>query len=445
MQEIIAPYDFILLPLYLFIFYLIVRKKSKKYETLGLRKTFIIAFWLRMIGAVLYALLIQYYYGYGDTIGYYQGGTVIARMIQQDISSIQYLFAPAKDLVAGAKAMGFGDDIPVTMLHDSNALVIKFSAILSFFTFNRFLIISICFGFFSFIGIWKLFYVFYRLNEKRHTKLLAAFILYLPSIWFWGSGLIKEPLCIGALGILISSAYNIFINKHSIIINSILILSMSVILLIVKVYIPALLLISALLAGLIYLIGKIKSRLIKIPVIVVCFVITYIIIDNSNINSVIEDFVNNAFRQIDTLQNSYQTVQEGDERSRGTFMVSEIKPTIEGMILNIPAVVGTCLFRPFPWEAKKVIMLFSSLEALLTLMVTLYVMVKLYFLKFFKYMFDDPVSIFCFIFSILFAVLIGYTTFNFGTMVRYKIIFLPFYFFMLIHIYTRKQISEAGI
>ena len=81
MQQIITPYDFALLPIYLFIFYFIVRKKSKKYKILGLKNIFIIAFILRMAGSVFYSLLIQYYYGYGDSFGFYLGGNVLSHMI----------------------------------------------------------------------------------------------------------------------------------------------------------------------------------------------------------------------------------------------------------------------------------------------------------------------------------------------------------------------------
>jgi len=91
-----------------------------------------------MAGSVCYCLLLQYYYGYGDSFGFYLGGNVISDMIQHDISSIKYLFAPAKDIVTAAKAMGFGDDIPVSMPNDSNVSIMKLSAIVSFFTFNKY-------------------------------------------------------------------------------------------------------------------------------------------------------------------------------------------------------------------------------------------------------------------------------------------------------------------
>jgi hypothetical protein len=165
----------------------------------------------------------------------------------------------------------------------------------------------------------------------------------------------------------------------------------------------------------------------------------YIAGDNLNLDTLIENFVDNALGQIQTFQSTYQTLQNEDERSSATLMINNLQPSLQGIIVNSPAVIGTCLFRPFPWEAKKIIMFFSSLEAMLLLLATLYVLVKTYFFLFFKYLFNNRVRMFCFIFSMLFALLIGYTTFNFGTLIRYKIVFLPFYFFLLISIYTQMK------
>ena len=143
------------------------------------------------------------------------------------------------------------------------------------------------------------------------------------------------------------------------------------------------------------------------------------------------------YHQIQLFQKGYQAVKEDDERSRATFTISDIDPSLESIIINSPAVIGTCLFRPFIWESKKVIIFMASLEALFTLLITIYVVGKSKVLWFFKYIFTDATLLFCLIFSILFASVIGYTTFNFGTMIRYKIIFLPFYFFLLIQIYSK--------
>ena len=442
-MEIITQYDFFLLPLYLLIFYLMVRKRSKKYAALGLKKTFIIAFWLRMAGSIFYCLLLQYYYGYGDSFGFYNGGNVISGMIQQDITAVKYLFYPAKDIVAAAKLMGFGDDIPVSMPNDSNAFIMKLSAVVSFFTFNKYMLISVCFGFFSFIGIWKLFYVFYQLNEKKNVKLLAFFVLYFPSLWFWGSGLLKEPVCVGALGIIVYLFYENFIEKKFSFRDMTVLLLMLVILTVVKNYITGILLLSFLVILIYKAIGKIKIVVFRMIVILSLLFSIITALITLDISSYIKSFVESSFSQIQQMQKSYQDIQKENEESGVTISLVNLNPSLESIIANSPAVIATCLFRPFVWEAKKVIIFFASLEALFTLLITLYVIAKTKVLWFFKYIFTDDNLLFCLIFSILFALVVGYTTFNFGTLIRYKIIFLPFYFFMLISVYRKYKERQA--
>jgi hypothetical protein len=438
-MDSITTYDFLLLPIYLLIFYLIVRRKSKKYKSIDLKKAFIIAFILRMVGSVLYSLVMQYYYGYGDTFGYYQGGNVISFLLQKDISSLKYLFASGNEIAVAAKSAGYEEMIPVSIPNDSNIFIMKISGIVSFLSFNKYLIISVFFGFFSFIGIWKLFYVLNEINNRKHSRLLAFAVLFMPSAWFWGSGLNKESICIGALGISVYLMYKNFIKKNFSFRDMLLLLCMLYVLSIVKNYITFLIFLSLLLVLVYYLISRIKNIIFRAAVIFISFLSLYVILDDINFNEIVQNFVDTAFTQIESFQNSYQAAQAEDETSKAIFMLGDINPSLEGLVLNIPTVIGSCLFRPFPWESGKLIIFFSSLEATLTLFATLYILIRTYFFKFFKYVFNNNFSLFCFIFSLMFALLIGYTTFNFGTMVRYKIIFLPFYYFLLISVYTRYQ------
>ncbi|MBK8495618.1 MAG: hypothetical protein IPL50_11740 [Chitinophagaceae bacterium] len=59
------------------------------------------------------------------------------------------------------------------------------------------------------------------------------------------------------------------------------------------------------------------------------------------------------------------------------------------------------------------------------------------FFGFFRQIFGNNYLLLSFVFSMLFALIIGFTTYNFGTMIRYKIMLLPFYYFMLVQLYTR--------
>lgn len=83
-------------------------------------------------------------------------------------------------------------------------------------------------------------------------------------------------------------------------------------------------------------------------------------------------------------------------------------------------------------------MVLSALEALAFIFLTYQAFKKIGFGTTFKMIFTDPVTLFCFIYSILFAGFVGITTPNFGALVRYKIPCLAFYLMMLFIIMDRS-------
>jgi hypothetical protein len=42
---------------------------------------------------------------------------------------------------------------------------------------------------------------------------IAIATLFVPSVFFWGTGVMKDPLCIGALGYLTYSSYQLFLKR----------------------------------------------------------------------------------------------------------------------------------------------------------------------------------------------------------------------------------------
>jgi hypothetical protein len=104
------------------------------------------------------------------------------------------------------------------------------------------------------------------------------------------------------------------------------------------------------------------------------------------------------------------------------------------MLRMAPAAITATLFRPFLWESKKLSTLLSSLESLAMMLFTFYVLFKAGLFTFFRSLVRDPMVQYCFLFAIVFALFVGATTLNFGTLVRYKIPCMPFYIiaFMLV-------------
>src|SRR5690606_34806844 len=106
--------------------------------------------------------------------------------------------------------------------------------------------------------------------------------------------------------------------------------------------------------------------------------------------------------------------------------------------------VNVTLFRPYLWEVNNMVMLLSALESLATLLLTLWIMFKVGLGNLFKYLISRPIISFCLLFAIAFSFAVGISTYNFGSLVRYKIPMFPFYLaglFILRYLAWRKKIK----
>ncbi len=440
----ITIYDYLLLPVYLYIFYIIVKKKSLKYEDPELRKHYLNSFYLRMAGAIGYSMLVQYYYGYGDSFTYHSGSDFLHEQISKNLNNIKYLFS-SPEQVKQFYDQEVGDiEMSGYFGIGSGLSVMKIATIISFFSFNKFLIISLFFGLFSFIGQWKLFLVFNDINKNKHQRLLAFAVLYTPSIWFWGSGLLKDSICIGATGFIVFILYNNLL-KNKLTLKSILFLLINIYIVFnIKSYIIIILAISFITTLFLRSLNAIKNIIFKFFIISTFFLITVIVAFFLNFDSQINDLVEESQVQVQTYQKNYRALQEEDQSSRASIEMAQLDGSISSILSYSPIAIFNCLFRPFLWESKKIIIFFTSLESTALLLFTLYLLFKTRFIGFFKIIITNDYYFFSFIASLLFALIIGFTTYNFGTMIRYKIILLPFYYFMLVGIYSKLAIPKTS-
>jgi hypothetical protein len=133
----------------------------------------------------------------------------------------------------------------------------------------------------------------------------------------------------------------------------------------------------------------------------------------------------------------------GREAGSG-YSLGELDGTWESMLKLLPQALNVSLFRPYLWEVRNPLMLLSALESITLLMITIYAIFSAR-LKIFRALLD-PVVLFCLVFSLSFAFAVGISTFNFGTLVRYKIPLLPFYataLVLLLHHVNRERKVEV--
>lgn len=422
--------DLLLAPIFLLVLFVFARSYVRKKKNPVYKKYFVAALAVRMASAILMALVYQYYYnGGGDTHTYFTYVLRIREIFYESKSAFfNFVFLPSPDGFLLEKYFGTGASF---FANDSSNIITRIALILSYPLCNTFILISFVFTIFCFYGCWKIFLLFQQLYPHLEKEFALA-CLFLPSVCFWGTGILKDPICLGALGALTYHIYKLFFEKTKIIKRVIVIIICFWLLKIVKVYI----ILSFMPAYSFWLVFRyketIRSQFLKSMMSPLIFIFS--VIAGSFILYKIAAFsqryaFDSIVRTAKDTQNwlYYSTqIQGGSGYSFGNIDYSTI-----GIIKVFPKAVNVALFRPYLWEARKPILIPAALEGLISLFFTIRLLYKTGFSRFTKLILTNPEVQFCLVFSIIFAFSVGFTSYNFGTLVRYKIPLMPFYYIAL--------------
>ena len=417
--------DLFITPVYLAIIYAIAflirpyvtEKQNIRYFIPGLT--------LKVIGAISVGMIYQFYYGGGDTFTYFHLGSKYIWEAFKDSPILAFKLIFAGTEYAGetfqyaSKIYTYGDL--------SSYFVVRAAGVLDILTFHTYSATAILFAAISFSGLWALYHVLFRMNPDQHFGMAIA-VFFVPSVFFWGSGILKDTITIGALGWATYGIYNLFIAKRHFFISSIILIVVLYTIYTIKIYILLCFLPTAILWVFYTRVGKVKHIVVKIfavPIVLAMagFAGYYAIVKvgENNPRYNIEEIAETARATAEWIH--YVSEREGGAAySLGDF---DYSPT--GMVRKFIPAVWVTFYRPYLWEVNNVVMLLSALESFALLLFTVYVFYKVGFVRAFQKITSHPFLIFCFLFSIIFAFAVGVTTYNFGTLVRYKIPIYPFF------------------
>jgi hypothetical protein len=433
----IKYYEFLLLPFYLFLFFWVANWIIKKYYAdSNLKKFLYLGLAAKMFGSIAFALMSQYFFKEGDTFMYFSGGLDFKRFLFHNFpENADLLFLPAEDYGNFYKLNAENINNFGYMSSLGNLFTAKISGLFSLFSFDGYLLTSLFFGLFAFSGMWQLFNVFSRIYPTLIKQCSWCFI-FLPSILYWGGGVMKDSVCLGSIGWLFSSFYLFFVLKKKKWVHIVIIFISAYTLFSVKSYIAfsicsvlgIWLFINSFTSISNDLIRRLASVATVLLVIALLFVFSEEIISqiNNEAVSLISDTVKGVSKNYEMAN-----VDAGSSLTN----IGDVQPNLSSIISKVPIAINNALFRPYIWEARKLNILMSALENMTIMLFTLFIFFKRGFFKTLVKIFTNQLIFFCFIFSILFAILIGLTCFNYGSLVRYKLPIMPFYCFMLILLY----------
>jgi hypothetical protein len=434
--------DIFLVPVYILMLYLFFRAKRRKYTDPLLQKYHKQGFWIKISASILFVL----YYSYltqGDSTSLYQyEGNNLYHLLLHNSDNFKYIFQSGKDfdpsLVKDRFNIGYFRD-------ESNYMVIRLDALFSFVCFGSYAVINLIFACLAFSGLWKLYLFFYEQYPKLH-KQFAISILYFPTLAFWSAGLLKDSLCIAALGWLTYSLYGLLYKRKSVIKNCILVFISAYFLTILKVYI----LLAYVPFFVLFIIFKnvqsIRFKFLRYflaPTLIALSVYSFTGILSAYNDELGAYAVADVTSSISNL-NHVLEVRTGREDAASNFSLgAEYDGTFSGLIKIAPVAAATTFFRPFIWEAHKISQLMAAVESLVLMFFTLFILLKSGPFRLIKWILSDPLIMYCFLFALVFGLFVGASTLNFGTLVRYKIPCLPFYAISLFLMYEKVKKRAA--
>lgn len=418
--------NFIAVLFWLFIIYSLafIIKELKYTDDARFKKYFLPGLTVKILGVLAFDFIYVFYYNGGDTVAYYQlSQGLYESFFFRPLAAIQVLFANA------GQSNYYIDDITRSMHHffgeSGTFMVLKICAIFNLLTYNSFVATSLLFAFVAYLGLWAMYRVFIRVYPNMQ-KSMAVAVLFMPSVAFWGSGVMKDSIAMACLGGLLYGLYHLFIVRKKLLFSLLLIPICFHFVLAIKAYI-----IMAFVPAFAYwVVAYYKQKVTDIPLKVATFLVVLLIggaliyqtryMLGSVGNALFAKFVSMAMG----FQGWHGMLAE--QGSSG-YSFGEIDFTIPGILSKFPQSVVVTLFRPYLYEVRNPVMLLTAIESTAVLLITSYLLFKTRIIGIFKVLNKHPFAIFCLIFTLLFGFAVGFTSYNFGALARYKIPCLPFY------------------
>ncbi|HWB62294.1 MAG TPA: hypothetical protein VG603_02200 [Chitinophagales bacterium] len=300
---------------------------------------------------------------------------------------------------------------------NENRTVIRLNALLLFLSFNTYFVHVLFMCFFSLVG-WVLMVNAVFTKNETDKILLAVLVLLLPSVLFWASGVMKEPLLVLGLGLIIHGVFNnqnrpLFRNLVSVTAGTLIVLMAKFFVLVC--FVPA--------AIAFFLFRKKQAT----GFIVAKYLVinTLLLILAFNIYRV-SPRVNMAQMLVNKQTHSIKEAEYFNAGSR--IQIPAVSTNAASILAVAPVGIWNTIARPYPWEGRNVMMLASAAENLLVIAF----IIVCFWLTYWKAFQNLNMVMFMLNFTLGYFALIGICTPVLGNLARYRAPLLPLLLFALL-------------
>ena len=426
--------------------FIVLRSRANANNDKYLRKIYYQAFFFRVICVFAFTFFTEFYFGGGDTNLYYQGVKDLRAALSDDANNAIYILNTSKlegdnPLASYFLYDNYEFDITINYMRiPANFFMPRLGVIPSLIFSNSYLCISLCFSFFAMAGalrLFKLFYYYYPALRKE----LAIATLFLPSVGFWSSSLMKDTVCFGCVGFIVYAFFNLVIRKKKIFYSFFWIIICGYLVYQIKTYIFLVLLLSLTIWFFAETNKLIKDRTLRqvfaFMTFAVGILIGYWLLQYFTSSETLRQYqFDNIVSSAENQRVNYEIIDRQLSSQTSYYSINTSNP----FVLIVNSITAT-FFRPFLWEVKTGAAALSAMEALVFLLLTGNLVFSKRSGQTFRLGFKDPRVLMCFVFAIIFAIGVGASTANFGALSRYKIPCMPFYMVMILLLYNMSGTS----
>lgn len=442
MTEILGGLDIVVsLGLVFFIFLFAHKIQEDNIERFSYYSHFMRALFLRIFFGVCFVLVYVYYYQGGDTLYYYTGSRSIVRLGGKDFGAFLKLMVGQRtpELLS---LFDWTTGWP-TYFKDANSwAVCRFTVPFYLLGFGTYLGTTIIMNVVLFVPIWRFYRMIVKLYPKSATTSAIA-LLYIPSVCFWGSGLLKDIWCIMGVFSIYTACWMVFVRKRRIVRYVFVYVFWAYILISIRPYAFYTVFATSIAWIGLYFLRQLDNKFVQVvffPFMALVVVgIFAIFLDN------ISDLAEGKYATVGSMMEQAVIIQDDLKRDyygENSFDIGSFDASVSGMLKKAPQALLAGLFRPFLWEARSPFMLLSGLENFAMLSLFLFVLFKLR-MRFFRIFADDALLLSLGIFVLAFGFFIGLTIANFGALVRYRIILLPFFAIILFRLLYMQKTEDT--
>ncbi len=378
-----------------------------KSDRSSFRKIYWPSLMVKLGAGLMLGVVYSTYYIDSDTVRFFDSSMELSELARKDFSSyIWYLWSETDAPYSGENRTLF---------------FVKIVSLFALITHDNYWVVSLYFSLFSFFSAWWLTKIISIYFTEFTWPAVFAFLLF-PSCVFWSSGVIKETMAMIALMALAGVFVKGWMNRTLSYGLWFLVLVSLWILWNLKYYYAAVFMpvTAAVVLTRWFVENKMRPQsrsayregvLFMVLLMVMFFVVTFIH-PNFYPQRIVEVIVENY-----TL-----FIQSSDPGK--AILYPSLTPTFGSILVNMPLAIASGLFRPFIWEAGNFFQVLVSLENMVLFILMIHAFRNLKAAR----QSEQRMLIFAvIIFTLLLCAFLALSAPNFGTLVRYRIGFLPFF------------------